>query len=329
MTGKINIFNYEVFYLDYLEGNLNPRDTEELWAFLNANPQCMLEDEELFSFAESGETTKTYSNKSDLKMVDESLPIDAENAAHFFIAEQEGLLTAEKRTELDAFVQKEGLQQQRAGYEKVYFTPDLSIHFADKAALKQKTVVLAWYLYPSAIAAILILAFFLFRPEPVKIGEGAIPMSEDESTKKDNATKNGSSKDDGVKDYQVNDWKENSRYAYEDESHETTNPARRVGSKEGQGTDKLELNRASILGSRFSQDSIRPLTPSLIAVDDKQEVLYAQASREEMYNPIEPITRAISEKTKTPIDFRKTRPSSARKGFQLKIGKFELSRTGK
>ncbi len=91
-------------------------------------------------------------------------------------------------------------------------------------------------------------------------------------------------------------------------------------------TDKLAINRPSILGSRFSQDSLRPVSPSLKIPEKEHNQLYAKASQDDMYNPIEPITRAISDKTKMPVDFRKTKPNSAKKGFHLKIGKFEVSR---
>ena len=50
---RISIFNYEAFYLDFLEGNLNEADTLMLTDFLEANPGLKVEmDDEFTSFQE-------------------------------------------------------------------------------------------------------------------------------------------------------------------------------------------------------------------------------------------------------------------------------------
>ena len=54
-----------------------------------------------------------------------------------------------------------------------------------------------------------------------------------------------------------------------------------------------------------------------------QDVAYTEVNG--MQNPIEPITKFISEKTNTEIDFRQPK-SKKKKGFLVKIGKFELER---
>lgn len=327
MTKKINIFNYEVFYLDYLEGNLSTSDTEQLMAFLRSNPHLQLEDEELHSFAVDEFSSQSAMDLEDLKMFDEHLPVTTENVRFFFIAEQEGILSPEKLSELNKFTREQGLLDEKKGYEMVYFHPDPQVVFADKEGLKKKSAALAWYLYPSAIAALLILAFLLFRPEPVKLGnDEAVPLS---GKNKDgqqllspapgkNDSKNKGGEQPVLPSTLVS-------YPGEVRTPERSNRTNR----EVQGiTDKLAINRPTILGNRFSQDSLKPVSPSLKIPEKEHDQLYAQALQDDMYNPIEPITRAISDKTKMPIDFRKTKPNSAKKGFHLKIGKFEVSRNG-
>ena len=41
---RISIFNYEAFYLDYLEGRLNQEDSALLLLFLESHPELIVED---------------------------------------------------------------------------------------------------------------------------------------------------------------------------------------------------------------------------------------------------------------------------------------------
>ena len=52
MIKKINIFNYEAYYLDYLEGNISEEDAAVLLDFLDKHPELKMEDEELPVFKE-------------------------------------------------------------------------------------------------------------------------------------------------------------------------------------------------------------------------------------------------------------------------------------
>ena len=42
---QLNIHNYEAFYLDFLEGNLNEEETSQLFCFLDENPSLKIEVE--------------------------------------------------------------------------------------------------------------------------------------------------------------------------------------------------------------------------------------------------------------------------------------------
>ena len=62
---KINIDNYEAYYLDYLEGNLNQQDAEELSLFLQNHPEFQLDEPQLFHFEniENIELPANFKNK--------------------------------------------------------------------------------------------------------------------------------------------------------------------------------------------------------------------------------------------------------------------------
>ena len=52
----INSTNYEAFYLDFLEGNLNEEETALLFVFLDENPEFKLDDSEFFTIEDDSIT---------------------------------------------------------------------------------------------------------------------------------------------------------------------------------------------------------------------------------------------------------------------------------
>ena len=66
---QLNIYNYEAFYLDFLDGNLNQEDVAQLFRFLDENPSLKIEEEnfdEIINFNERLDD----SFKNELKQVD-------------------------------------------------------------------------------------------------------------------------------------------------------------------------------------------------------------------------------------------------------------------
>jgi hypothetical protein len=68
---RISIFNYEAFYLDYLEGRLNQEDSALLLLFLESHPELIVEDG-LDSFAIDENVVLNPKIKNSLKEVDET-----------------------------------------------------------------------------------------------------------------------------------------------------------------------------------------------------------------------------------------------------------------
>jgi len=88
---KINRHNYEVFFIDYFDGNLTPDQTNELFLFLNENPDLK---EEFDSFEEIPIhiPNETFAAKETLKKNPDAL-INAANFEEFCIASVENDLT--------------------------------------------------------------------------------------------------------------------------------------------------------------------------------------------------------------------------------------------
>ena len=85
----------------------------------------------------------------------------------------------------------------------------------------------------------------------------------------------------------------------------------------------------------LNNKQLEPISSPTFRPDNEQsanndsQVLASVSLTGEMENPIEPITNFIAKKTRTDIDFKRTKKDADPKdgkGFFIKIGKFELSR---
>ena len=159
---RISIFNYEAFYLDFLEGNLNEEDTAMLMEFLKRHPELVVDMDELPSL-EIEEIIAPVELGNQLKQVDvDNDTITLQNAESFVIALIEGQLTIEKSQELIKISEKESkIAQLITSYQAVKLTPDYTIVFGNTAVLKQSRRLVLW---PYVAAAASVLAFvFMYQ----------------------------------------------------------------------------------------------------------------------------------------------------------------------
>ena len=316
---KISVFNYEAYYLDYLEGNLDEADTALLMAFLKAHPECILEDAELPIFEERDEVV--YGAKSDLKMIEGVETITLGNYRDFMIMATEGILSEHKSLELTSFISGNGLEKEMKQFEAVYFAPNTSVVFSDKAALKQTRTIALWpYISAAAIAACLILFFTIWsnnateenpisnqtiankvKQDNVKINEKLVPTN-DEVTPLPVAS-----------------------------NEEKLPPIKREKRIEDNSVSPIKGNPTRPILGELSDRTLEPITlrsfpeiqPEIV---ESQSQDYASNGFTAMQNPIEPITKFVAEKTNTDVDFRRAKPTSEKPGgFYVKIGKFEFS----
>ena len=164
---KITTYNYEAFYLDFLEGNLGDIETAMLFDFLNAHPNLKTElemDDDVMDFTlkQTDESLHRF-DKEDLKYFDcKANEICLNNVADFMVADVEGEISADKKIELDTFIKEHDLVEDINYFNATKLQADLTEVFPNKKALKHKGVVIPlWSKIASAAAIGLLLFNFL------------------------------------------------------------------------------------------------------------------------------------------------------------------------
>lgn len=320
---RISIFNYEAFYLDYLEGNLNEEDTALLFAFLEEHPECAFEDDELVTLQPK---EFVYAEKDALKGISLSDSIHLNNVEEFMIASTEGLLNQKQQKELDAFVVANQLQSEFGLTKQLKLEPNTNEVYVDKAGLKQTRTIVIWP-YFAAVAACLALFFWVTNFQSSSTDQQQL-IANDASTTEDpineirtnvideNTTDNIASfaVENTPRENKKNDRKRKRRYKQENNDFDVPRLQKQA-----------PRNLISIANHTpepiFNVSNLPPVT------NQEEPPALASTGFEHMTNPIKPITKFVSEKTKKEIDFKTAKKDEKEKGgFYLKIGSFEVSR---
>ena len=166
---KINRNNYEIFFLDYMDGNLDPALIAELLIFLEENPDLKEEFEDFELISVSVESSVIFKDKNNLKKnhVTGIDNINSTNYQNYFIASLENDLNAEELNQLKLFFKKNpSLINEYKLFENTFLSPDKKIIFLDKKTLKRYPFSIlskkAVYYSVSIAASILILFSILF-----------------------------------------------------------------------------------------------------------------------------------------------------------------------
>lgn len=159
---KIDLTNYEAYFLDYIEKRLNPSEQEELEEFLLQNPDLheLLTETTLPSLNPENITYKTKDNLYKLEF--EKAPVTSNNFSDYCIAWYENILTIEKINELHTFLTKHpNLRKEFLEFEKTFLTPEYHLQFPNKKRLlyrrKNNIKKIAPYIIWSSIAASIVL----------------------------------------------------------------------------------------------------------------------------------------------------------------------------
>ncbi len=327
MKSLITLENYEAFYLDYLEGNLSNAERAAFESFLNEHPELQLEDDflpELLPLAEKPELTSV--EKMALKRDYNDEAIVPANMEGLLIADTEGLLDARKQEALQKFLAKNPVWKQEADlYARTQLQPDLTEQM-DKTSLYRKGggVIPLWWTGVAAMAAGVALFVTL------GIGDGPISGS-------------GTSVAFSAKMPRFNTQTGDTAQA-----HHTGTPFSRAGNKQHtdqelpaphfqKPTQQPPLHNEPLPSPNNlanNDGSLPPVLPgpNKVTLDpevktDNQDLAFAQTR---MSNPIAMITGVLSEKLNTPIDLKTAKKTKEEKGgFYLKIGKLEISHTGR
>jgi len=171
---EINRENYEMYFLDYHEGRLEPGQVAELLVFLQANPQFREEFETYEDVLLVPDMSVSFYEKNSLKKnnAPDTGAINNTNYETYFIASTEGLLSPEEQKLLSAFLNLHS--ELKAGYEfykKTHLEPDLKITFPAKARLKRSVLNMRrFYYYSLATAASLALLLSIYINTGIRQG---------------------------------------------------------------------------------------------------------------------------------------------------------------
>ncbi|MDD4847986.1 MAG: hypothetical protein PHR53_04380 [Bacteroidales bacterium] len=168
---KINRNNYEIFFLDYSEGNLSQEDSILLMRFLQENPDLKMEWETFI--ADDLESLKpdksiVFEGRNQLKksFINAIGSINENNYTTRFIAFYEGDLSEQEQDEIFDFIAKNPhLKNEFEQFEKTFLQPDKKIVFTDKDSLKKSQKIPFYRLFSYSVAAIaaVFALFFLFK----------------------------------------------------------------------------------------------------------------------------------------------------------------------
>lgn len=168
---KIDIHNYEAFFLDFVEGRLDDASNLEMLAFLRKHPDLKAELENFTDVRlESAEIS--FKEKNQLKKLDfQNTEVDLKNFDDYCIAHYEKLLSQSESEKLfNYLILHPEKQNDFQLFGKTCLKADTSVIFEAKPFLKKKpkgvirTVILKW----TAVAAGIVLIVTVFYKSPDK-----------------------------------------------------------------------------------------------------------------------------------------------------------------
>lgn len=314
----ISIFNYEAFYLDFLEGTLSEEDTALFLKFMEEHPELRLEDESFVAMDDEF-VSLDQSFKENLKQVNfNETTISLNNVEQLLIAQTESLLSEHKNAELNGFLAQDPtlLHAQRV-YAHTKMNADLSIVYADKSSLKQAQRVALWPVLSLAAAASVAVFFFIQTPS-LELGDAARSTAKIDfkgTVKPSVPTTVTTTKSTLIQTLQT---------TVESEPQQLATvimaPNKRIG------IDRLNAKKLNKIRTDEVENEVEFVEASNTPAVSKFDQKVGAVGFQDMKNPIKPITNRLSDAVKQEVDFRTAKATNERAGgFYLKIGKLEIS----
>jgi hypothetical protein len=157
--------NYEPYFLDFLEGNLEENQIDQFLDFLELNPD-LKEELQLLENMTLPEEKITFSGKENLYKSSADLKAATENK---MIAHLEGDLDNDERKSFESWLA--GHPEQKKEYElfsKTRLIPDATVKFQEKKKLYRKSgnqIILTWVARAAAVVVLLWGINSLFQSE--------------------------------------------------------------------------------------------------------------------------------------------------------------------
>lgn len=324
MKDQISIYNYEAFYLDYLEGNLDENATLVLFAFLTENPELKVENLGPELIDDSNILGMDFKNI--LKQNLDSSAVTLHTIDYFLIAEKEGQTSPAKIAEIDSFIsENSGFKVDRKIYALSALVANKTIVFKDKNTLKHRKSFVLWP-YLSFLAAASIVFLIWLIPNSAYDGEisTAAQIPEIKIKSKISNTTSGFIQKEKI------DFKDVSTVLAAKKMRASTNKLNKKDLILTSISGNLRLKKVGEFAFNFLEktdfaSSLEDKAPASSAYRPVEisEVDYTSLS---MTNPIKPLTNKLSDLIKTQVDYKTGKNDlSRRKGFYLKIGTLEIS----
>jgi hypothetical protein len=325
---EINESNYEVHYLDYLEGNLADEQSVQLLAFLAQHPDLRIDESPLPALDPEATITLAENYKDQLKQVFfQSEEINDHTISQFLIAETEGLLSVSQQVELQFYLdQRPELLREQKLYTLAHLTPCTHTTYDHKHQLRKNSTR---YFIPLFAAAASIVLVILLLPTTNQKNTIVKHISPVKTTQKNEIKKKIPSVN---KDkYIQSPYPQQTTETREDTS-ETTKPSpapilfqeiqlTALPSPEAEKSETVYLEEKQLK----KEDSLLSQTSEITVAHVSNDYPIAREFSS-MNNPIAPITNRISRAINREIDFRTAKPQNNQSGgLYVKIGKISFS----
>ncbi len=156
---KINRNNYEAFFIDYLEGNLDEKLVDDFIEFLQQNPD-LKEELSLFETVSIVQEEITFSKK---ELLYKEKYDDENEFSQAAIARLEGDISESEKTEFENYLSAHPEKQKEAElFNKTKLQPDKSLIFSKKRKLYRYSAGRIVLLWTTRVAVVLILAFSVY-----------------------------------------------------------------------------------------------------------------------------------------------------------------------
>lgn len=165
---KITRDNYEIYFLDYLESNLDKSLVDEFIEFLEQNPD-LKEELQLFECVTIPNEETVFSGKEKLYKTDHE---SSDSIDHKTIAWLEGDLSPEEVTSFEEWMNAHPENRKTADqYLSTKLVADPTVQYPDKTTLYRQPSINAWYIRTARVAAVLLIAMAIWGLWPDDLSE--------------------------------------------------------------------------------------------------------------------------------------------------------------
>ena len=161
--------NYEIYFLDYHEGNLTESQRRELMSFLDQNPDLKEEFDSFVNVSVEPDQSTVFFNKDSLKKIE---GVNLSNYKTWLVAYTEDDLNDSQKKDVDRFLAAHpDLKSELDLFRRTRTVPDYTIVFKDKNSLKRGGRVIAFSRVNYRVMAIaaslvlLLISIYVFRQQ--------------------------------------------------------------------------------------------------------------------------------------------------------------------